>query len=331
MFYYGLIMMFLSSCGGNKLVIENSHSVIFEYDQSRPINYGDTLSVTFYNVNGAGERTDISTLPHLRIYGEGLNYVHKDQLLYIKQRPKAKDVDEISFLSVLKRKDDSVYYSQKIKLDFSGQLTVDLRGSLGGKGSSKLPRLRSVLDSDGKTGKDAEDGTDGGNAQASRVHIWKEADMYYVRTEIVGEGTAWYYQTTNKDNVFINNSGGDGGNGGNGGDGSRGSKGSSKMGPGNGGDGGNGGNAGNGGNGADIEVVVHPTAKEILPTLIVLNKGGKAGDPGDLGKPGKGGKAGPGQKDGEDGKQGLKGAAGISGLDGSTPVIRMEDFDFEKW
>ncbi|PKR80740.1 hypothetical protein CW751_08185 [Brumimicrobium salinarum] len=333
--YYGLLTVLLSACGSNRIAIENSQNVIFEYDKNRPINYGDTLSVAFYNVNTAGERIDISKNLQMKVQGDGLDYDWKEQMLYINKRPEQKDIDEIPFLIVIKEKGDSITYSQKVKLNFSGQLTIDLAGKSGKKGFDKLPRLRPVLLTEGKTGKDGDNGEHGEDAQAARLHIWKEDDMCYVRTEIIGEKTAYYYQTINKDNIVIDASGGDGGDGGNGGDGSRGSKGKivedKKYSPGDGGDGGNGGDAGNGGNGAAVEVIVHPNAQEILSRLVILNKGGEVGEAGDFGEPGKGGKPAAGQKDGKDGKQGHKGAEGKPGKDGPTPVIKTGSFDFNKW
>lgn len=332
LFYCSLITFLLSSCGANKVAIENSQNVIFEYDQTRPINYGDTIDVSFYNENLAGERTDVSRSIQLKIYGEGLYYDRKSQILYIERRPTKKDVDIIEFQSVLKDKEDSVTFNQTLKLNFSGPLNVDLSGESGNEGLSRMSRLRPALLTRGKTGRDGRDGLDGQNAKPARVHIWKEGEYYYARAEILNTDSVWYYQTTNRDSLLINVSGGDGGDGGDGGNGSRGKKGKIsddyERVPGSGGDGGDGGNGGNGGNGANVEVIVHPNAEDILPTLVVLNNGGKAGKPGEGGDPGEGGKAAAGQEDGKDGEAGEKGEVGNAGEAGPEPIIRTASFDF---
>lgn len=332
---YGLLTVFLYACGNSKISIENSQNIVFEYDQNQPLNYGDTLSVAFYNVNLGGEKIDISGSHQLTVYGESINYNQREKLLSIDKRPTQRDVDELLFYTVIKEKGDSVVYPQKIKLDFSGELKVNLKGESGDVGRGRLPRLRPVLLSEGKTGKDADDGVDGEDGLKARVHIWKEDEMYYLRAEDTISGEVWYYQTTNKENILIDVSGGDGGNGGNGGSGSRGAKGKvtgdKSFSPGKGGDGSNGGDGGNGGNGGTVEVIVHENAQDVMASLTIINKGGLAGKGGEAGKPGKGGKGAPGQKDGEDGKPGEEGKDGMAGNDGEPPIIYIEDFDFKKW
>lgn len=333
--FYGLLMAFLTACGGNKIAIENSQNVIVEYKHNRPIKYSDTIPVAFYNVNASGERMDISNSLQLKVYGEGVTYIPSQQSLCLDIRPQQKDVNEVSFLTVLKEKEDSVSYPQKLKLSYSEQITVSLKGKSGKKGANKLPRLRPVLLSEGKAGKDGENGENGEDGQLGRVYIWYEGDMCYVRTEVIKDGSFWYYQTTNKYSIVIDASGGDGGDGGNGGDGSRGAKGSvsgdKKIAPGNGGNGGNGGNAGNGGNGVQVEVIVHPNARDIVPNLTINNKGGKPGEVGEYGEPGKGGPPASGQTAGKAGIIGQRGANGFPGMDGPTPVIIVEDFNFQQW
>lgn len=333
--YLVLTIFVLSSCATNKVAIENSQNVVFEYDRTRPINYGDSLLVSFYNENLAGERTDVSKSLQLKIYGEGLYYDHRRQILYLEGRPTEKDVDEIQFQSVLKDKEDSVTFNQILKLDFSGSLNLDLSGESGNDGRDRMSRLRPLLLSKGKSGRDGHDGLEGQNAKPARVHIWKEGLYYYARTEILNSDSVWFYQTSNKDSLIINVSGGDGGDGGDGGNGSRGKKGEVsddyEREPGSGGDGGDGGDGGNGGDGASIEVIVHPNAEEILSTLAIINSGGKAGKPGKGGEPGDGGKADSGQNKGKDGDSGEKGEPGEAGKDGPEPIIKTVNFDFDSW
>ncbi|MEX1190915.1 MAG: hypothetical protein WEA99_03010 [Brumimicrobium sp.] len=332
---YLLPLFFLASCGAGKVAIENTQQVIFEYDESRPLNYGDTLAVSFYNVSLEGERTDVSRSIQLKIYGEGLYYDRKEQLLFIEKRPEVKDIEALNFQSVLRGKEDSVTFNQTLKLNFTGPLNLDLSGESGNKGYNRMSRLRPAILSRGKTGKDGHDGLDGEDAKPAKVHLWKSGEMYYARAELLGTDSVWIYQTTNKDSILINNSGGDGGDGGNGGDGSRGKKG--KIGddyerePGIGGDGGNGGNGGDGGNGAAIEVIVHPNAQEVMTALSVINSGGKGGDAGEGGDAGKAGKPAVGQEDSVDGEEGSQGKNGNSGKAGSIPNVRVEKFEFKNW
>src|SRR5690554_7961011 len=90
--------------------------------------------------------------------------------------------------------------------------------------------------------------------------MWKNEYMYYLRLKQTTSDTVYYYQTTNKDNMVIQATGGNGGRGGDGGNGSRGKKGKktedSSLQPGVGGDGEDGGNGGNGGKGGSLEVIV---------------------------------------------------------------------------
>ena len=331
-FTYLFLGLITVSCGTNKIQLENIQNIAVEYDKTKAINYGDSVRVDFYSVQLSGERTNISNSFQLEIIGDGLRYERKNNYLYIEKKPFKKDIDRLPFSTTLSKKDDVVTFQHELNLNFSGPLHINVSGEDGDKGRDRMSRLRPALLSDGKDGRDGDNGLHGKDGPSLKVHIWKNEDMYYVRLKQTTSDTVYYYQTTNKDNMVIQATGGNGGRGGDGGNGSRGKKGKktedSSLQPGVGGDGGDGGNGGNGGKGGSLEVIVHPSAVDVLPTLKILNHGGAAGIAGKAGEPGKAGKPASGQKAVADGKKGKDGKAGLFGENGPQPVIKTEDFNF---
>lgn len=132
--YYGLVTVLLSACGSSRISIMDSKEITFEMTKIQPLNYGDSFPVVVYNVNQGGEKSDISENLQLKVYGDGINYIHSERMLYIDKRPTERDISILSFQAVLKEKGDSIVYPQKLKLDFSGPLSIDLSGDLGKKG-----------------------------------------------------------------------------------------------------------------------------------------------------------------------------------------------------
>mgnify|MGYP007057079561 CR=1 FL=1 len=324
-----LIVVFLilvSACGNNKIAIENSENIEVEL-QKESFTYGDTVPVKIYNVNAAGKRTDVSRSHQIDVKGEELTYNFKYQELYIARGPKEFDQKSLDYRVILTEDNDSLVYNKELVLDFSAPLTIDLSGADGADGNDKGSRLRPVLLSDGKNGKDAADGEDGKNASSAKINIWREKDMFFIRAEMLDSNAVYFYQTTNPTDLLFDISGGDGGDGGDGGNGSRGKKGKDDREPGDGGDGGSGGDGGDGANGGNVIVLIHPNASSIEPRLNIINEGGAPGKAGAAGDPGKGGEPAPGQSPGADGKPGQAGEKGQAGISGPAPYVEVKTFE----
>ncbi|MGM0478461.1 MAG: collagen-like triple helix repeat-containing protein [Bacteroidota bacterium] len=321
----GIFYVF-TACGNNKIALENSENIEVELKQDS-FTYGDTVSMSIFNVSPGGKKTDVSRSHQVELKGEGLCYNNMLQELYILKRPGKFGQKSLDYRVILREDEDSLVYEKQLELDFSAPLTIDLSGADGAHGNDKGSRLRPVLLSNGKNGKDAEDGENGKDASSVKINIWREQEMFYIRAEVLDSNAVFFYQTTNPADLLIDVSGGNGGDGGDGGNGSRGKKGKDDREPGYGGAGGNGGDGGDGAKGGNVIVLIHPNASSIEPRLNIVNAGGAGGKAGAAGEPGDGGKPAPGQSPGADGEPGQAGETGQPGQSGPNPYIEVKAFE----
>lgn len=321
------------SCGTNKIYVDKIKSFQFEYDESRKLYFGDTLSLNAFVINSNGEKIDLSRSNQFEVKGDNFEYDKTNGLLTINNRPTSIDINQLNIKGILTDDNNAEKIIEKtIPISFTHPVIIVFDGVSGNNSKDRANRVigRAVL-SDGKKGRNGEDGIDGENATPIEAYIWKEQEFYTVKVNYIDSTKNYFFKTKNSD-LTISASGGDGGEGGDGGDGGRGKRGSESKNrePGNGGDGGNGGNGANGGDGAMITVYIHPNAEEIKSTLKLINSFGKAGQAGLAGEAGKGGRGSSGQTDGESGKNGEKGRPGQPGTDGPKPKIQLESFEIKK-
>lgn len=325
-----ILLFALIGCSLKPIHIDQVKNIKLIYDEQSPFNYGDTINAKIIALKKNGEELDLSNHRQINFQSNTLNYIAEQQKLYISSKPISKDNTPLAYEIVMTEKDKEKTFKGEVNLNISGSLFVDLRGKAGEDGNNKASRLTRVMLKDGRDGRNGENGDHGENALPLTVHIWKQGQIYFIRSKFEGTDSVYYHKTSNPEGLIIDASGGKGGDGGNGGDGGRGKKGNKSKGfePGSGGNGGNGGYGGNGGNGAKITVIIHPSAEIITQKINVINQGGRPGLGGAAGQGGQSGKADSGQAQSEEGKAGLVGKAGEPGNSGPSPHIMLKTFDF---
>lgn len=328
--FFLLIALFLMGCGSNKLELSAIKTLDFQYNQQRPIHFGDTISLMVFAVKKSGEKINVSNNPNFSLTGDGFYFDKKESKLIIETRPRNKNTSHLDLNAVLKSGKNEKKVTHKLNFNFQGPLFVDFRGESGDQARNRLNRFGRMVLTEGREGRNGDNGEDGANANPITAYVWQNEKLntVYVKVEMNHKDSTWTYQSSNCDKITIDVSGGDGGSGGNGGDGGRGRRGSKSEDrlPGNGGDGGDGGNGGNGGNGASVMVFIHPNASIFKQKLIVRNEGGRAGKAGLAGQGGKAGRPASGQEEAQDGQPGKDGLIGKKGLDGPEPVIQIKEF-----
>lgn len=331
--FFLIPLLGLLSCGSNKVFVDNIKSFNLEYDKSRLLYHGDTITVNVYIVKKDGEKIDLSRSNQFEVKGEGSEYNQKNGLLTIDNRPTSFNQEKVKIIAVLTDENDAKKIKElTIPLSFTHPVTINFNGISGNDSRNRTNRVigRAVM-TDGKKGRDGDNGVDGEKAAPIDAYIWKENDCYKLKITYVDSSENYYFKTKNK-NISISASGGDGGDGGDGGYGGRGKRGSKSKDrePGNVGNGGDGGNGANGGDGAMITLNIHPNAKDVKDNLKLIDNAGKAGKAGLAGEAGKGGRGGSDQADGEPGQNGEKGESGNQGNPGPPPEINVIEFDISK-
>jgi hypothetical protein len=218
----------------------------------------------------------------------------------------------------------------RFNLNYKGETRWSGRGYSGEVAKTKGQRIIPLkIFGSGSSGKDAENGSSGGDAKGFVLYVYKVHndsfynihgyDCYTVAT-LQDDHTLTYTFVAEQDaQLTIEAIGGDGGNGGGGGPGVEGKSENKRGRVGSGSDGGNGGNGGDGGNGGNVIVYLDSSASDFPKILHVMNQGGKGGSGGAGGAAGEGGL----YNDGKRGDAGNKGANGSNGGNGHSGTLEI--------
>jgi hypothetical protein len=222
-----------------------------------------------------------------------------------------------------------------VPLTFKGEMYLNYSGANGDDGAKGDDRGTPLLFRDGTNGDEGGAGQMGSPGHDILVWVWKAEKNYVIKvTDTTTAQTYWYQKEDIHSDLIIDVTGGNGGNGGPGGDGGDGKDGkiteNKNKDPGDGGSGGNGGVGGDGGIGGNALILIHSSAKDLHPKIVLKNYGG---NPGMAGAAGKGGDPGSPKEGQDDAAAGIAGIEGIAGQPGSTGVsfeIKEEDFSIEE-
>ena len=305
--------MLVTGCAKTYYYYSQKHPTQIIIPKNTEYNFGSLVPITFgllkkrdtVNVNQYIEFKDSN------IYFVKNNYIH----LNIDQR----DYREDSLKILYKHTYDYYWQYFYLKPSFSGNLYLNFSGA-NAKNHEAQTFLGYLINftygSNGQKGYKGKDGKD------CIVYLWRDS-LYktincYVKYDNGLKNKFFSFISISK--ILIDTRGG---NGGKGQDGKRGRNGknSSNFDLRHGTNGGNGGDGGDGGNGGNIQVYIHPNAKDIKSKMETNAKGGIGGKGGNAGSGGIGTSIEP---SGVNGIDGIAGMAGFSGFDGFVDIRVLE-------
>ena len=322
----------ITACGSTKkLEISNIKTVYLERNPVEPTQFGGTIEGKIIAQLKDGEEVDVTNNRNLSFISNDLEKQLGKKYKIVKH-PVSFD-DNIAFAQYgITEKDETVFYTDSIRLNLRGDLKVDAKALNGTDGIDQRNKSTPLFFRDGNNGEHGTQGTTGQDAGDYTAYIWKEGSAYFIYVQNIQTKLAWRYKSIEPGMISIDVSGGDGGNGGNGGDGGTGKDGKQEGGkfktPGNGGDAGFGGDGANGGRAGSVICFLHSNAAGLELKISFNVSGGAGGQAGTKGKPGQPGKSIEGQAAGLVGRNGRNGRPGRRGIDGQMPQIAIQEFDF---
>ena len=101
-----LLLVLIASCGSNKILVEKLDSLVLEYNQNEKIYFGDTLELKAFAKKKTGEKVDISRSFRFELEAENAEYLDRENILVVTNRPSSFDIDEIKVKGVLVDEND---------------------------------------------------------------------------------------------------------------------------------------------------------------------------------------------------------------------------------
>lgn len=327
------LLLVLSGCGNSKYRGTPTEIQVIP-DKNAHINYGYTFKLRTFLIYSSGDRKEITGKVGLEINVKDTH--NNGEYVTINGYPKSFLSDSLEVSAVYTKRKFTFSKQAKIPFNYKGDINVQLSAGEGFKGEDGSNGRTALLFRHGKDGDNGTAGGPGENGHDLSVHIYKDesSQLYFIRVTDVTTSMMYYYKT--KDLGYglgftvaggYGGSGGDGGSGGSGKDGTQ-TEEKTKS-PGSGGDGGSGGAGGHGGDGGTVYVFVHPSAKDFVRQISMVNIGGPGGVGGSGGAGGKAGTPLEGQTANTEGAGGNGGAGGLFGVQGSPIQISVEDFDID--
>ena len=216
-----IFLLLLASCGTSNNYIENKLiSFELEYDKEKSLNFGDSVDVRIIADLVKREKDDITGSPYLSVISNDIDFVN-DSIWVITKRPSNFAHNKVLVNLSYQEKSTSFKKQLAIKLNFNSEIKANIQSPYGKDGDAGGPITKKIAKykEDGSRGYNGYNGYNGDPGKSYSGYLWIEHDTVRLLIEDELKRIKYCFQSTNKDQLFINAKGAKGGNGGNGSDG----------------------------------------------------------------------------------------------------------------